>query len=393
MQRQLRLLAAILLGTIMTSTNLPAREPDVKSDAEKWHVYIGTYTGTSAKSKGIYRFDLTTKTGKLGQAELVAEIKSPSFLEIHPNGKTLYAAGEIGDFEGGKGGAISALAIDRKTGKLKLLNQKSSVGGGPCHVSVDPTGQCVMAANYGGGSVISLPLNKDGSVGTGGTFVQHTGSSVNDGRQKEPHAHSINTDKTGKFALAADLGVDRVFIYKLNATEGTMVANDPPSVKSHAGAGPRHLTVHPSNKLAFVNNELDSSVTSYAFDAEKGTLTPLDTQSTLPVGSKVGNSTAEVQVHPNGRFVYVSNRGDDSLAIFSVDTATGKLTPIGHQKTGGQTPRNFTIHPSGEYLLAANQTSDTVVLFKVDPKTGLLTETDQIVQVPAPVCIRYLAAE
>ena len=354
----------------------------------KVRVFFGTYTGK--ESKGIYTSVLDLKTGAITKPELAAEIRNPSFLAIHPRGTHLYAAGEIGDFQGGKGGAISAFAMEPATGKLTLLNQRSSVGSGPCHVSVDPTGKLVMAANYGGGSVVALRINADGSLAelAESGFVQHTGSSVNKGRQEAPHAHSINPDRAGRFAFAADLGLDKILIYQIDAAAGTLKANDPAFAATPAGGGPRHFAFHPTGRFAYVCNEMTSSVTAFSYDADKGALTEMHTISTLPEPVK-GNSTAEIQVHPSGRFVYCSNRGHDSLAIFSVDPQSGKLTAAGHQKTGGKTPRNFGIDPTGQFILAANQSTNDVFVFKVDAKTGQLTQTGDPVSVGSPVCVKF----
>ena len=354
----------------------------------KVRVFFGTYTGK--ESKGIYTSVLDLKTGAITKPELAAEIRNPSFLAIHPRGTHLYAAGEIGDFQGGKGGAISAFAMEPATGKLTLLNQRSSVGSGPCHVSVDPTGKLVMAANYGGGSVVALRINADGSLAelAESGFVQHTGSSVNKGRQEAPHAHSINPDRAGRFAFAADLGLDKILIYQIDAAAGTLKANDPAFAATPAGGGPRHFAFHPTGRFAYVCNEMTSSVTAFSYDADKGALTEMHTISTLPEPVK-GNSTAEIQVHPSGRFVYCSNRGHDSLAIFSVDPQSGKLTAAGHQKTGGKTPRNFGIDPTGQFILAANQSTNDVFVFKVDAKTGQLTQTGAPVSVGSPVCVKF----
>ncbi len=354
----------------------------------KFRVYFGTYTGK--ESKGIYTSVLDLKTGALTQPELAAELPNPSFLAIHPMGKNLYAAGEIGNFQGGKGGAISAFAMDPATGKLTLLNQQSTVGSGPCHVSVDPAGKVALAANYGGGSVVAMKIKPDGSVeaAADGGFVQHKGSSVNKGRQESPHAHSINPDRTGRFAFAADLGLDKILIYKIDAAAGTLTPNDPAFAATPAGGGPRHFAFHPTGRFAYVCNEMTSSVTAFSYDAAKGALTELHTISTLPEPVK-GNSTAEIQVHPSGRFVYCSNRGHDSLAIFAVDQATGNLTAAGHQKTGGKTPRNFGIDPTGQFVLAANQSTHDVFVFKVDVKTGQLTQVGDPVKVGSPVCVKF----
>jgi 6-phosphogluconolactonase len=352
-------------------------------------VYFGTYTGP--KSKGIYVSKLDPATGALSEPELAGESVNPSFLAFHPTGKFVYAGNEIGKFEGKPAGSVEAFAVDAATGKLTSLGKRSSGGSGPCHVSVHPTGKFVAAANYGGGSAVVLPVGEDGKLGEHTGFVQHKGSGPNPSRQKEPHTHSANFSPDGRFLLAADLGLDKVLIYKLDAATGQVSPNDPASGSVPPGGGPRHLAFHPSGKFAFVCDEITSAVTAFSYDAEKGALTQLETLSTLPAGyDKPGNSTAEVAVHPSGKFVYVSNRGHDSIAGFSFDEATGKLAAIGHTPIGGKVPRNFGIDPSGMWLLAAGQSSDTVTVFRIDPKTGGLTPTGKSVTVGAPVCVRFL---
>jgi 6-phosphogluconolactonase len=349
-------------------------------------VYFGTYSG--AMSKGIYHSTLDLTSGQLSAPELSADVKNPSFVAIHPTGKFLYAVSEISDFQGKPLGGVSAFSIDAASGKLTLLNQQSSTGAGPCHLVVDAAGKNVLVANYGGGSVASLPIDATGMLAEASASIQHTGSSVNKSRQEKPHAHSINLDRANKFAFAADLGLDKVLIYKFDAARGSLVANDPPAGVVSPGSGPRHFAFHPSNRFAFVNNEMTSSITSFQYDAAKGSLTEIHTLSTLP-HDVAGNSTAETVVHPSGKFVYVSNRGHDSIAIFTLDEASGKLTAAGHCPTGGKTPRNFNVDPTGQYLLAANQSTNDVFTFRIDAKSGQLTPVGTKIEVGSPVCIRF----
>jgi 6-phosphogluconolactonase len=357
--------------------------------ADECLVYLGTYTGP--KSKGIYVSRLDRSKGALSAPEVAAETKSPSFLAIHPNGKFLYAVGEVADFGGKKAGSISAFSIDRKTGKLTALNQQTSGGDGPCHLVVDREGKHVLAANYGGGSVTSVALKDDGSLGDVTSFIQHTGSSVNAQRQKEPHGHSINVDSGNRFAVSADLGLDKLLVYKLDNKTGKLEANDPPFTSVKPGAGPRHFAFHPKGASAYVINELDCTVTAFEWDGKKGTLKETQTISTLPPGEEVkrGFSTAEVQVHPSGKFVYGSNRGHDSIVAYVIENG-GKLKYVENESTGGKTPRNFGIDPSGKYMLAANQSSDSVVVFSIDEKTGALTPTGNRIEAPTPVCVKFL---
>jgi 6-phosphogluconolactonase len=351
-------------------------------------VYLGTYTGEG--SRGIYRSELDLETGTLAPPQLAGEIDNPSFLAIHPNGRFLYAVGEVSNFGGKRAGAVSAFAIDPASGKLTLLNQQSSEGSGPCHLSIPAAGTTALVANYGGGSVAALPIGADGKLGAAGSSVQHVGSSVNKSRQAGPHAHSINPSPDGRYALAADLGLDQVLVYRLDAAKATLAPHTPPHAPVTPGGGPRHLTFHPTGRFVYVNNEMLSSVTAFAYDPERATLKELQTLSTLPDGFGGNNSTAETQVTPDGRWVLVSNRGHDSIAVFAVDAATGRLTARGHASSGGKTPRNFGVDPTGRYVVAANQGSGTVVVLRLDPSTGALTPTGSSIQVARPVCVRFL---
>ena len=264
-------------------------------------LYIGTYTG--AKSKGIYSSRLDLKSGTLSAPVLAAETANPSFIAIHPTRDFLYAVNEIGTFEGKPSGSVSAFTINRTAGTLTAMNRQPSVGGGPAHLTVDHGGKNVLVANYGGGSVAVLPIGADGALKPATAFIQHKGSSVNPDRQKEPHAHSVNVDSSDRIAYVADLGLDKVMIYRLDAATGALTANDPPFAAAQPGAGPRHLSIHPQGGFAYVINELQNSVTVFARDSARGGLTPLQTISTLPADQKAlpSYSTAEVLVHPSGK--------------------------------------------------------------------------------------------
>ncbi|MCC7373809.1 MAG: lactonase family protein [Verrucomicrobiales bacterium] len=367
-----------------------ALSPAAAKAADTW-AYFGTYTG--GKSKGIYVSSFDSKAGDLGAPRLVAETANPSFLAFHPSGKFLYAVGELDKVNGVAGGAVSAYAVDKSSGQISLINQKSSKGGGPCHLVVDATGRWVLVANYGGGSVAALPIKEDGSLEDAGSFIQHTGSSVNPDRQKEPHAHSINLDRNNQFAVVADLGLDRLLVYKFGAWAGVLEANNPAYTSVPAGSGPRHFAFHPDGRHAFAIHEILSMVSAYDYDAKAGTLKETHTVSTLPAGFTGQNSTAEVQVHPSGKFVYGSNRGHDSIAVYQFDARRGALKRVENEPTEGRTPRNFGIHPEGRHLLAANQDSDSVVVFDIDAKTGALTPNGQKIEVGRPVCVKFLKAE
>jgi 6-phosphogluconolactonase len=358
--------------------------------ADKFWVYVGTYTSGSA-SKGIYLMELDTRSGTLTYKGLAAETKDPSFLAIHPSKRYLYAVGEVMEYQGKKTGAVTAFALDPQTGKLTPLNSQPSGGTGPCHITVDREGRCALVANYGGGSVASLPIAADGRLAEPASVIQHQGSSVNKSRQEAPHAHSINLDPANQFAFAADLGLDKVLVYRLDPTTCKLTPHDPPFAQVAPGSGPRHFTFHPSGKFAYVINELLCTITAFRYDASKGTLTEIHTVTTLPHELQPGYTTAEVVVHPSGKFLYGSNRGHNSIAIFRVDEASGRLTPAGHQGQGIKTPRNFNIDPTGQFLLVGNQDGDSVSLFRIDLATGALTPIGEPVPVPRPVCIRFLA--
>jgi 6-phosphogluconolactonase len=359
---------------------------------DTYHVYFGCYTNAKSGSKGIHISKFNTTTGDLSEPDLAAETGSPSFLAIHPSKKYLYSVGEMGT-PGQKGGAVSAFSISQPDGKLTLINQVSSVGAGPCHISVDKTGKMAMVANYGGGSVASYSIQDKGGLSEAQTFVQHEGSSVNLKRQAGPHAHSLNTSPDNRFGFACDLGLDKVLIYKLDPATGKMTSHGHATVAP--GSGPRHFAFHPSGKYAFVNNEILMTVTSFAYDAEKGALTEIATVSTLPEAdrSKTGLSTAETVAHPNGKFVYVSNRTHDTIAVFSCDPATGKLTLIQNAPAEGEIPRNFNLDPTGKWMIVAHQNSNTAALFKVDQDSGKLSFTGKKIKVGGCVCVRFLAVE
>ena len=353
-------------------------------------VYVGTYTGP--KSKGIYVSRLDPATGALTPPQLAAEAASPSFLAVHPSGGFLYSVNEVNTLDGKTGGGVSAFAVDRSTGLLKPLNQQSSEGAGPAHLVVDKDGRNVLVANYGGGSVVVLPLEKNGRLKSATAFVQHTGSSVNPQRQKAPHAHSINLDPANRFAYVADLGLDKILIYRFDQAKGLLTLNDPSSASVKPGAGPRHFAFHPTGRFAYVINEIDCTITAFSNDPAKGELRELHTITTLPPkqAMQTGYSGAEVQVHPSGKFLYASNRGHDSLAVFAIDQGTGRLTYVENEPTQGSTPRGFGIAPGGGYLLAGNQRSDSVVVFRIDPQNGKLTAAGTKIEVGSPVSVKFV---
>jgi len=384
-------LSAAPLLFFATAAPTQKRTPD-----KPYLVYVGTYTNKTT-SKGIYAYLFDPVIGKLNALGVAAESEDPSFLAVHPNSKYLYAVNEIDHFGGQKSGAVSSFAIDSKSGKLALLNQASTQGAGPCYISLDKTGKFVLVANYDGGSIAVFPIREDGSLASASAFVQHSGSSVDKERQEGPHAHWIGTSPDNRFVLAADLGLDEILIYRFNSAKGTLAPDAPPFAKLNPGAGPRHLAFHPNGKFAYVLTEMGSSVTAFAYKANKGSLSPLQTVSTLSILRKDYSGVkeaAEIAVHPNGKFLYASNRaGIDSISTFSIDPVKGTLKLKDEFPTMGKTPRNFAIDPTGKFLLAANQESNNIVIFRIDSTTGALSPTGEIAEVPAPVCITFVAAK
>ena len=372
------------LGILALSATFARAE---SQEPTAFRVYVGTYTGGG--SEGIYAFELNVKDGSVSEARLVGKVTTPSVLAIHPSRKFLYCVSEISTFDGKKEGGVTAFAIDNESGNLTKLNEQSSKGAGPCHVVVNGDGSHVFVANYGGGNVAALSIAEDGKLGEATGFAQHKASDADSERQVA-RAHSINLDKAGRFAVAADAGVDEVFVYRFDPQAGTLAPNDPRSTKVAAGAAPRHFAFHPNGVNAYVINEAEMSVTAFKYDAKSGVLKAIQTISTIPGETQKGFSTAEVQVHPSGKFLYGSNRGHDTIAIFRIDAETGKLTAAGHQPTGGKTPRNFGIDPTGTFLLAANQNSGTITVHRIDPKTGALEATGTTIEVARPVCVKFL---
>jgi 6-phosphogluconolactonase len=376
----------VTIGLLWITVAAPANLAQGAKTEGDWIMFVGTYT--RPPSKGIYAYRYEIPTGKLTSIGLAAETSNPSFLAIHPNQRFLYAANEISQYEGQTAGSVTAYAIDASAGTLKVINTVSSRGAGPCHVALDAKGTWLFVANYGGGSVAAYPVRADGSLGEASAFFQHSGSSAHPQRQTGPHAHEATPSPDNRFVLVADLGLDQVLTYKVDASKG-LIQSDPPFVKISAGSGPRHLAFRPDGQFVYVLNELASKITAFRYDASRGTMEEIQTISTLPNGFSGQNSTAEIAVHPNARFVYASNRGHDSIAIFRIDPAKGTLEPVDHVSTQGKTPRNFAIDPSGDFLLAANQETGNIVEFRIDQKTGTLTPTGVTVDVPFPVSIVF----
>jgi 6-phosphogluconolactonase len=352
-------------------------------------LYVGTYT-SSTKSEGIYVCGFDPETGRITLRHTVKNVVDPSFLTIDKSNKYLYAVNELVEYEGKPSGSVSAFAIEAKTGDLKFLNKQPSLGGAPCHITLSANGKYVLVANYLGGNVSVFPVGKDGRIGATVGLVQHTGSGPNQDRQLAPHAHSINLDRRNRYAFVADLGIDRVMIYEFDGNSGKLRPNPlQPYFQTRAGAGPRHFAFHPNGKLAFVINELDSSISSLAYDSKAGTLREIQTISTLSPDFKGVSACADIHVSPDGRLLYGSNRGEDSIAVFGIDGTSGKITNIENTPTGGKRPRNFAIDPTGAYLLAANQDTGNIVVFRIDKTSGKLKRTEHTLEIPAPVCLKF----
>ena len=358
-------------------------------------VYVGTYTGP--KSRGIYLFRLqpdrsgASQNIVLAPLGLAAATENPSFLELDPGRRLVFAVNEVSQFEGKATGSVSAFAIDRSTGTLTLINQRPSMGTGPCHLVLDRSRAHLLVANYGSGSVAVLPVATNGRLGAASGVVQHSGSSVNPERQQGPHAHCVTIDRANRFVFVCDLGLDKIVVYRFDAGRGTLTPHDPPFAPAKPGAGPRHMVFRPDGRFAYVVNELHSTVTAFRYDAEAGVLHDIQTVSTLPPHFDGANSGAEIDVHPSGRWLYASNRGHNSVVLFGIDGQTGTLTYVEEQGTAGFTPRHFGLDPSATHLAVGNQNSSTILVARVDAANGRLTPSGVLAYAPSPVCMKFLA--
>lgn len=366
-----------------------------KQQQHQMLVYIGTYTEAlphvAGRGKGIYRCQLDLSTGALTPLDHTPNIVNPSYLVVDPTQQYLYAVQETDE---GHNPAVFAFAIEPETGSLSFLNQQPAHGGLPCHIATDRTGRFVLTANYGTGSASVLPVLDNGQLRPVVAVVQHQGSGVNPARQEGPHAHAVVFDSTNRYVFIPDLGLDKIMIYRFDQSQGQLVPHEPPFCQLHAGAGPRHFVFHPNGQYAFVMNELDATVVVLAYNEEneedEATLSPVQTISTLPSDFDGERSGSAIRVAPSGRFVYAANRGHDSIAIFAFDEATATLSPLGHESTQGQTPRDFALDPSGTFLLAANQDTDTIVTFRIDQQTGQLEQTGHVAHIPNPTCVAFV---
>lgn len=343
-------------------------------------IYIGTYTKPEG-SRGIYEVSFDTQNGRLGEPALAAEVENPSFLTLSKSGGNLYAVSEIGGAEGGRVVAWRVL----ESGKLERLNDRATGGNGPCHLSLAPDGGTLVVANYGGGSVASFGVEDDGSLSERISFHQHHGGSIDPKRQKEPHAHSVNFSPDGRFVYAADLGTDRIYRYGIAARGAVSPAGE---TRVEPGSGPRHFTFRPDGAFAYVINELTRTVTAFRA-GDDGSLDSFQTIGTLPDDAAPAGSTAEVLAHPSGRFLYGSNRGHDSIAVFRIDREAGTLTRVENEPVRGKIPRGFVLSPDGRWLLAAGQQSGTIAVFAIDQESGELDFAGSEIRVESPVCLRF----
>jgi 6-phosphogluconolactonase len=375
-------LSTTAIGVVGLAAQKVAQRPEERM------AFVGTYTN-DRRSEGIYRVFLNTATGTLRYGGLAAKAVNTSYLAVHPNGRVLYAVNEVSDFGGQETGAVSAYAIDRVTRGLHFLNQQQSHGKAPCYVSVDRTGHIVLVANYGGGSIATIPIGADGRLDAPKSVMKHAGKSIDPVRQTVPHAHCIVADPTNRFAIAVDLGIDAVLSYRFDERTGSL-APVTPGTAAKPGAGPRHLTFHPNGRFAYLVNELDSTLSVLTYDGERGALTEIQVTAASPNGTVAENHPADIHVASSGRHVYVSNRGDDTIAVFVIDPSSGQVTPVQQISSGGKSPRNFSLDPTGRFLVAANQRSDAIVSFRVDGESGRLTPTGSTLEIALPVCVRWV---
>ncbi|OIN60544.1 3-carboxymuconate cyclase [Arsenicibacter rosenii] len=362
-----------------------ATPPARTNKAEKQEIlYVGTYS--TRGSEGIYVYAFDRKTATLRKLQAVSGPKSPSFLAVHPSGNYVYSVNEGAPVANG----VSAYSVDGRTGQLTAINQESSHGRGPCHISIDQTGKLAFVSNYGGGTFAVLPVRADGSLGAATDSLTYSGAGPNKQRQEKPHIHSAIVSPDNRFVYVSDLGTDKIYSYAIDKATGKVKPAATPFVSERPGSGPRHFVFHPNRRFAYGVQELTSTVAVFAVDPKSGTLTVLEERiPTLPAGFTGSNTSADIHIDPKGRFLYQSNRGANVLSIFAIQP-DGRLKLAGHQATMGKTPRNFVIDAKGEFLLAANQDTDTVIIFRIDPKTGLLTQVGEPVSIPAPVCLQLV---
>ena len=381
-RRIVKLIVLLFIILFVNACSSPGRE---------YLVYVGTYTGKG--SDGIYAYRFYPANGDMKPIGLVAKTENPSFITIDSKGRFLYAVNEVDSFQNKPGGAVSVFAINKESGRLSLLQQVSSLGAAPAHLSLDKSGRYLMVANYNGGNVSVFPVGNDGKLGEQTAFIQDEGSGPNRQRQAGPHAHFIQATSDNRFVMVADLGVDKVLKYRFNVSNGALISNDSGYVKLNPGSGPRHIAFAPSGKMVYVLNELSSTITEFSYDPKIGMMHRKLDISTLPENFAGENTAAEIALDATGKFLYVSNRGDNSIGLFSIDSKDGSLKPVNWISSGGKTPRNFEIDPGGQWLLAANQNSDNLVLFKIDQASGKLSQSSQTFRMISPVCVKFTTYE
>jgi len=379
-----RFFALLFLTSSVVALAFTAAAPKPTADSH-YLAFVGTYTNKT-DSKGIYAFDFDAASGKLTPKGLAAETPDPSWVVVHPNGKFAYATNEAG-----KHSTITAFSIDAGHAKLTQLNQLPALGADPCYLSFDKTGKYLFVANYSSGNVVVFPILPDGKLGEHTANVKDAGTlGPNKERQESPHAHWVQASPDNRFVFISDLGLDEILSYRFDAAKGTLTPDDPPGAKLAPGAGPRHVAFSPDGKFVYVVSELNSTVTAFSYDISHSSFRELQVVSTLPSDFHGRNDTAEITVHSNGKWLFASNRGHDSIAVFKLDPASGKLQPAGDFPTGGKEPRHFTIDPTGHFLLAENQNSNSIVVFRIDPATGALTPTGESASVPSPVKLTFV---
>jgi len=346
-------------------------------------LYAGAYDGKRDPNIRLLQFDAAS--GELQPLDLDIEAPNSLFVTTHPNGRFLYATGNRPE------PCVKAFRIAPDTGALTFLNSSPSHGKIPCYLSVDRSGRFILVANYTGGTVAVLPIEDNGNLGEATEVIQHAGKSQNPDRQEGPHPHSIILSPDNRFALAADLGADRIVVYRFDDTTGRLSLNDPPWAEANPGAGPRHMVFHPTGAFLYVINELDNTMTTFAWETSHGVLQKLQTVSTLPDGFSGETYCADVRIAASGKFLYASNRGHDSIAVFAIDRISGALSTVAIEPTCGKCPRSIIIDPTGVWLLVANEKSDAIAVFHIDPSTGRLSPAGEAATLPAPTCLQFLA--
>ncbi len=379
MKKIIRFLIIVLLAVGCKQTE-PANRKEI--------IYVGTFT--ERNSQGLYVFEFHKDSMKFDLLQTIPSLESPSFLEIHPSGRYLYAVSRSSDSDGNGWGKVSAFRIDSLTGKLTFINEHSSYGKGPCHVSFDKTGNFAFVANYNDGNLVVYRVNEEGSVSDSLQLLQDTGKGVNPQRQEGPHVHSSKISPDNKFLYVADLGIDKVVIYNLNPVSGRLTPAATPFTEVEPGSGPRHMEIHPNRKYLFLAEELSSTTSAFRMDTLTGALTEIQRISSIPEDCDTVNTNADIHTDADGKHLYVSNRGDNSLVIYRINSETGNLSLIGFQSTLGDHPRNFLIDDADTLLFVADRYSDVIYAFKINPDLGTLDFTGLSLNVPGAVCIKRL---